>query len=234
MPLSLGHQDKEISGLSQCSNILNPLLLMDRTDPFLPTAKTQKNEKPSPFQNYLLTSHFMDGEKGNSLKEKKLRWDIKIQGLKANPSLPNMHKRLEDDFFPLWSQPSNFNYLLWSQQFYTASQNISRKDCFFLSPQSWWGIHHLHQVHCLLLLLFYVPHLPKFHPRPHTLPFSHFWKAEWAKITNSKKKQSLCFSDISPGFSVQYPKQTKGVFSLIRACRSLPDLPDELVPHPQG
>lgn len=113
VPLSLRHQDKEITDLSHCSNILNPLLLTDRTDHFLLIVKTQKKAKSSPFQNYdLLTSHFKGGEEDNSFKEKKLRLDIKIQGLKANPSLPNMQKRLGDDFFPPWSQPSNFNYLL--------------------------------------------------------------------------------------------------------------------------
>lgn len=74
VPLSLGHQDQEISGPSHCSNILNPLWLMDRTNHFLFTVKTQKKAKPSSFQNYdLLAGHFTGGEKDNSLKDKKLR-----------------------------------------------------------------------------------------------------------------------------------------------------------------
>lgn len=178
VPLSVGYQAKEMSGLFHCSDVLNPLLLTDRTDHFLFTVKTQKKAKPSHFRNYdLLTSHFTGSEKDNSLKEKKLRWDIKIQGLKANPSLPNMYKSGGDHFFPPWFQASNFSYLLWLQQCYTASQNLPRRDCFFLSPQPWWRINHLHQVHCLLLLLllFYMPDPPKF------LPLHPFLKSRMSK-----------------------------------------------------
>lgn len=166
VPLSVGYQAKEMSGLSHCSDVLNPLLLTDRTDHFLFTVKTQKKAKPSHFWNYdLLTSYFTGSEKDNSLKERNSDETLQYKVWKQTLPCPTGTRVRETISSHLGLRPAT-SATLWLQQCYTASQNLPRRDCFFLSPQPWWRSNHLHQVHCLLLLLllFYMPDPPKFPP----------------------------------------------------------------------
>lgn len=129
------------------------------------------------------------------------------QGLKENPALPKMDKRWRNDFLPPWSQPSNFNYLLWSQKLCTASQNLPRNlPCFFYHPNH--NERFISYIKSTTYCSCCCSSICQIFPNSPCLLHS-FLKSSMSKITNSEKKQSLCFSDISPRFSVQYPKLIK-------------------------
>lgn len=176
----------------------------DRTDHFLFTVKTQKKAKPSPLQNYdLLTSHFTGGEKDNSLKEKKPRWDKVWKKILPCPKWTKGAEIISYHLGLSRATSTTFCDHRNSAQPPRISQEIS--PVFSITPTTMRFISYIKSTTycscCCSSICQIFPNSPCL--------LHSFLKSSMSKITNSEKKQSLCFSDISPRFSVQYPKLIK-------------------------